>query len=382
MQASVFYSTTDIKAWDAGAWLRANYPDNTTVVDTKVPGFWFQEFSGKNVTAQTDPTVERNEVAESVLSLSYEVQGSYGVENPQTLLRAYEANGPISDENYVSFNHVWRRVSWSADDGNFLFFNQNGNETKYVLQDMNKQIVFEDQSYPKEISFIYSNDEVQLTKTMRVYNDSYSVGVTWTLTPLRSDASNVTLYITNFFDYQFFFDIAQIPQVMDWVNPWDIPSGPVNGTTFATAVFPSPSVQNHYVGLYDVKNNVAFAYNFTDYPVWGAVGAEGNRQIDAVRFEYQFIDVKANQSASRSYQYLSVSKNSYPALQPNDVEALLSSKIPQLTLSCRDYRDYIEQNNIGFIVYDKNVLDTKMCHSKILQLVYSNDRYVIFKVLH
>ena len=78
--------------------LRQNYPDNATVVDTEIPGFWFSDFSGKNVIAQTDPTVQRNEIAESVLSLSYEIQ------DPQNLMRAYEAKGDITDENYVSIN--------------------------------------------------------------------------------------------------------------------------------------------------------------------------------------------------------------------------------------------------------------------------------------
>ena len=85
---------------------KTNYPENTTVVVTETPGFWFQEFSGKNVIAQTDPTVQRNEIAESVLSLSYEI------ENPQTLIRAYAAKGDISDENYVSMDQVWNRVSY------------------------------------------------------------------------------------------------------------------------------------------------------------------------------------------------------------------------------------------------------------------------------
>ena len=76
MEASVYYSTTDIKAYDAGVWLKENYPGNTTVVATETPGFWFQEFSGKSVIAQTDPTVQRNEIAESVLSLSYELETS------------------------------------------------------------------------------------------------------------------------------------------------------------------------------------------------------------------------------------------------------------------------------------------------------------------
>ena len=46
----------------------------------------------------------------------------------------------------------------------------------------------------------------------------------------------------------------------------------------------------------------------------------------------------------------------------------------------RDYHDYIKENNIDFLVYDKNQLDTKVVRAKILELVYSNDRYAIFKI--
>ncbi len=113
MEASVYYSTTDVKAYDAGVWLKANYPENSTVIATEIPGFWFQEFSGKNVIAQTDPTVQRNEIAESVLSLSYEV------EHPQTLIRAYEAKGDIADETYISIDQVWSEVSYSSGSGDF-----------------------------------------------------------------------------------------------------------------------------------------------------------------------------------------------------------------------------------------------------------------------
>ena len=52
-----------------------------------------------------------------------------------------------------------------------------------------------------------------------------------------------------------------------------------------------------------------------------------------------------------------------------------------LPVKSRDFSYYIAANNIGFIVYDKNELDTQMINSKLLQLVYSNDRYVIFKIL-
>ena len=46
-ESSVYYSTTDIKAYDAGVWLSQNYPGNTTVVVTEIPGFWFSKLFRK-----------------------------------------------------------------------------------------------------------------------------------------------------------------------------------------------------------------------------------------------------------------------------------------------------------------------------------------------
>jgi hypothetical protein len=128
MEGSVFYSTTDPKAYDAGVWLKTNYLENSTVVTTEIPGFWFQEFSGKSVIAQTDPTVQRNEIAESVLSLSYEV------EHPNTLIRAYEAKGDIAEETYVSIDQVWSRVSYVSGTGDFLSYTVTAQTTSLPSQ--------------------------------------------------------------------------------------------------------------------------------------------------------------------------------------------------------------------------------------------------------
>jgi hypothetical protein len=376
MEGSVYYSTSDIKAYDAGVWLRDNYPDNSTVVVTEVPGFWFQEFSGKTVIAQTDPIIERNEIAESVLSLSYEI------EHPQTLMRAYEAKGDISDENYVSLDHVWNRVSYSSESGNFLLFTQDGTDYKFPLSTLSKQIIFEDQSYPKKIEFRYFNDNVTLTQTALVENNSYPINISWTLTPLKSEIYNATLYLSTFFDLKFTFDKAQIPQLMDWVNPWDAPSSikTVHGTDWAVASFSSSDLKDNYLGLYDDKNGIAFAFKFNDLPDWGNIGALASRQIDAVRFQYQFSDVNVNQTVSRSYQVLTMSKNSFPTLQQDGLQGLFEFKPPEFAVATRDFSDYIKDKDIGFIVYDRNQLDTQMIHSKLLQLIYSNDRYAIFKI--
>ena len=47
VENSVYYSTSDVKAYEAGSWLNQNYPNNATVVVTEAPGSWFSSFSGK-----------------------------------------------------------------------------------------------------------------------------------------------------------------------------------------------------------------------------------------------------------------------------------------------------------------------------------------------
>ena len=381
MEASVFYSTTDLKAYDAGVWLRSNYPENSTVVVTEVPGFWFQEFSGKNVIAQTDPTVQRNEIAESVLSLSYEV------EHPNTLIRAYEAKGDIAEETYVSIDQVWSRVSYVSGTGDFLSYTVNGTNYKLTLSSLSKQIIFDEQSVPKKIEYIYSNDYVALTKTVVVENTSYPLKVSWMLTPIKSEILNASLYLSTFFDLKYHFDKAQIPGLLDWVNPWDAPDSiktvhqTPNGPDWAVASFTGSNLKDNYIGVYANKDEIAYAFKFNDLPDFGNIGGLPNRQIDAVRFQYDFNDLNINQTASRSYQVLTMSKNSFPTLQPDALQGLFNFKPAQFTVTSRSFSDYIKENQISFIVYDRNKLDTQMIKSKLLQLIYSNDRYVIFKIL-
>jgi hypothetical protein len=215
---------------------------------------------------------------------------------------------------------------------------------------------------------------------MLVQNDTYPTDISWAVSPLNGDISNVTLYLTNYFNLQFTFDKAQIPQLMNWVNPWNVTSKTTEGKLWAVVNFPN-ATSDHYVGVYDDKDQIAYAFNFTDWPDWGNIGALGNGQIDAVRFQYQFNQIGANQTVSRQYRVLCLSKNNFPTLQSSNLESLFNFKTDTFTINTRDYRDYIAENNIEFIVYDKNQLDPNIVHLKFLQLIYSNDRYVIFKIL-
>jgi hypothetical protein len=374
--AGVYYATSDVKAYDAGVWLKNNYPDNTSVVVTEIPGFWFQIFSGKNVTAETDPIIQRNEVTESVLELSYEL------EQPLTLLKAYQAKGDISDEDYVSINQVWYKLAYTGGEGNFISYNANGVYKDQVpLSNLTKTITFEDQSSPKKLTINYFNNEINIAQTILVRNDSYPINVTWTMSPIESELSNVALYVTTFFDLHFSLKKAYVPGVLEWKNPWDRPSDS-HGDEWAVADFSNSTLTGNYIGLYDEQNEVVFALKFNELPDWGNVGALGSRQIDAIRFQYNFDKININQTASFTYQTLTFSKNSFPEMQDlNEVKSLFAFK-PATTFEVhsRDFRDYIKENNIGFLVYDKNRFDTKIISSKILEIVYSNDRYIILKV--
>jgi hypothetical protein len=153
-----------------------------------------------------------------------------------------------------------------------------------------------------------------------------------------------------------------------------------HGPDWTTVNFVDAHLTDHYLGLYDDTNDVAYAFNFTDLPSWGNIGALLNRQIDAVRFQYQYNSIGVNQTATSSYEVLALAKNSYPTLTRENLEGIFSLQVPPFSVETRDFRDYMSGRNVGFIVYDKNQLDTKMINNRLLQLIYSNDRYAIFKI--
>jgi len=375
-EGTYYYSTSDVNGYNAAVWLRENFPDSmANVTVSEKPGSWFGMYSGKTGIAATNPIIDRNVVAESVLDLSYEM------EQPLTLVRAYSAKGNISDENYISINNVWMRVSHLSGAGIFLNFTENGIAHYFPLSDLSREIVFEEQSYPKKFVINYSNDKIILTETILVQNDSYPINVAWTLTPLKTEMDDVALYISYFFDLYFTFEKAYVPGSLDWANPWSKPSY-AQGNEWAVVTFSRENLTDNYIGAYDEKNEVAFALKFADLPDWGNVGALSSRQVDAFRFQYQFDKVNINQTVSFAYQILTFSRSSYPEMpQLNELKNMFELKSESaFEVKTRSYADYIKEFNIEFLVYDKNRFDSKLLSSNLLQLVYSNDKYVICRI--
>lgn len=388
MFAGSFNSTADKNAYDAAVWLGQNYPDAGAVVVPINPGDWFSVISGKRVIAQTYDWEGANPVADSVIKFDYEIQ------TPQNLVKAYESNCNITDENYVYLDDFWNRLTYSSISADSLSFNQNNTSFNFALADLTRTTSFYNQSGIKAIEINYFNAQVALTQTIRIQNSSYPINISWSLMPLNSSISDVVLHLTTYFDLKFRFDKAQIPQLMNCTNPWDMPSKNTNGNLWATVDFSSSDLADHYLGLFDKQDQTAFAFNFTDVPDSGNIGALTDRQIDAVRYQFNVNQIDVNQTVTRQYQILTLSKNSYPSLQPDQIQNLFQSKPDQFAVSTHSYQEYIAQNNIEFIVYNKNYFDPytslplsssflpQISQSQFLKLIYKNNEYDIFRVLN
>jgi hypothetical protein len=186
--------------------------------------------------------------------------------------------------------------------------------------------------------------------------------------------------VSTFLDLQFSFDKAYVPGVLDWQNPWDNPS--YKEENWSVVEFNNSSLTGNCLGFSAEEEKVAFALKFEQLPDWGDVGALKNRQIDAFRFQYNFSKISFGKTESFAYSVITFADNGPIKFQQlNNPSGLFDFK-PSSTiqLNSRDYRDNIAKENIKFIVYDKNQLDTKIINGRLLELVYSNDRYVIFKI--
>jgi hypothetical protein len=383
--AGEYNETSNLLAYDAAAWLNQNYPQPATVVVTQNPGEWFSFFTNKTIIAQTYDWEGANVAADSIIGLNYEMQGSV------SLVKAYEVKDSFV-ENYVSLDQLWSRTAYSSPVQDYISFTQNSINYQYPIVNLSRTISFDNPTEPKTLEINYFNHQVALKRTILLQNSSYSTNNTWSITPLTGTISQVTLHLTTYFDLQFHFDSAQIPQLMDWANPWDMPKKFSNGEQWASVDFSSSDLSQHYIGVYSGQEKVAFGLYFNDLPDKGSIGAVGSRQIDAVRYEYNFDSLGANQTVVRQYQVLTVSQSSKSDFQRDDLQGLFDAKTSQ-TLTFHCYKDYIAENNVSFIVYDKNQIAPReslplsvtflpqASQAKFLELSYSNSRYVVFKIL-
>ena len=103
---------------------------------------------------------------------------------------------------------------------------------------------------------------------MVVENTSYPLNISWSLTPLKSELFNATLYLSTYFNLTYDFDKTQIPQLLlgKLIGMHLQPYKNCDGTSWAAASFTNTTLKDNYIGLYDDKNDIAFAFKFNDLP--------------------------------------------------------------------------------------------------------------------
>ncbi|MFB3889171.1 MAG: hypothetical protein ACE14S_06740 [Candidatus Bathyarchaeia archaeon] len=376
-ESAEFYSISDMSAYQISSWIR-DYPNPLSkVVVTERPGHWFRVYSGRETIAETDPVIEWNPVAECVLAFSYEF------EHPLTMVRAYESKGNISAENYVAMNMAWTRTTYFPEDIAQLSY-RDGNDTlrTFLLSDLEREIAFDGVHSPKKITIRYSAPEFALTESILVENDTYPVTAVWQLSALGTDLNYASLYLGEYFDSSFAFDKAYVPGLLNWENPWSNPSKVEQGKWAVTSFWRENLTGNSRVDVLDSRNQTVFGVNFLDTPDSGNLGALGNGNIDAVRWQYNFFRVEANYTITRTYQVLAFSGSSYPQLKDlTQINMLFGSKVsPVFEVKARNFVSLLYDMHIDFLVYDLRRFDLSILSSRWVDLVYSNDKYVVLKI--
>lgn len=377
-EVSTFYSTSDTEAYQAGKWISQNYADKSAdVVVSKEPGHWFWVYSGLNVIAETNPVIDWNVNASNVLDFAQEMV------NPQTMFRFYQAKTGISDETYVQTNMVWKRIAFTAsDDAWFSYRNRDGVLHNYTLTSLNQTITMDERHYPKQIAINYSGPDFVLTKYIFAYNNSYPLTVTWQLTALNDNVNYVIFYLTENFAEGVPFNKANVGGALAWQNPIDNPSK-MEKDSWALTTFDRENLNiSNCIDVYDETDQIAYAIKFLNLPDEGNIGALWNRNIDAIRWIYNMYKVDANYTVTLSYQTLAFSLSSYPQLtDPKNMDTIFDLKTSEpFEVQCRDFAAIISDNYVSFIVYDKNRFDSRVLGTGWVQLVYSNDKYVVLKI--
>ena len=370
-----YFATSDSQSLQVGQWLKNSYPDPVSVVVTEAPGFWFSAFCEKDVIVEINPAVERNVISESILALSYEV------ETPLALLRAYEAKGDVTSEYYVSINDVWLLGAFSSVAGDYVSYNINGQYKEVPLRQMSRYYLWDNNPAACNLTITYVNDDILVSQSQLINSSDYSTQVLWNITPANTPINNVTLYMSTFFYLHFNFNKAYLPGILNWENPWTKPTDSYN-TEWAVTTFSKNQLTDDYIAVYDEQNQVYYAMKFYNLPNWGNIGALDNKQIDAIRLTYTFEQISPHNPASFSYQTLFFSEERYPqTVQPSHIKEIFTTvPVDSFSVVSRDYLTLIEEYNVGFIVYDKNKLDPNIVRCNILELIYSNNRYVVFRV--
>lgn len=286
---------------------------------------------------------------------------------------------PYELEQYNVLEHnVWRRASFLYDEENSVSYVENGKNYVLKISDLNRKINWIEENGIKKLQIQYFQErKFILTENVEMQNGKLPVNVKWTFTPLSGNITKLHIHLSIHLDLNFYFEKAYVPGVLNWENPLDKPSYKDEHEKWVLTFFVPENLIGKTIAVYDTANRTFYAIKFADFPSLGSLGALANRQIDALRLRYDFESL--NKTVSFSYRIINLSEKSFHGLDLGNFEDLFLLE-SNFEIQYRDYLTYIEKFGIRFLVFNKANFRSQLLNSRLLNLVYMDDKYVICEV--
>ncbi|MCS7114301.1 MAG: hypothetical protein N0A00_02685 [Candidatus Bathyarchaeota archaeon] len=373
-EAVDYYSYLNPQSYNSAVWLNEVFPKKVSVVVSEKPGLFFGIVSGKPTIMEVNPIIEREANAEVILNLAYEV------EHPTTLFRVYETPMPYELDQYnVLIRGVWRRAAFLFDEETSVCYSKDGKIFTINLPRLERRIFWDEEKGFRKLCILYSSsNEFTLTESITVTEKRIPFHVEWTFTPLHGGISFLYFNLSIHFDLFRHFEKAYVPGILYWESPWNKPSYVEVNRKWALVNFNPGNLPRNYVAVHDPVNGIFYAFKFEDFPAWGSLGVLSTNQIDALRLKYCF---NASRNFSISYFVVAFSEESFPKVSLNLFDEVFSMNFTDnFAVAYRDYRTCVREKGVQFIVFDKEKFRKELLNNDFLQLVFSNNQYIVCKI--
>jgi hypothetical protein len=370
-----FYERASISSYNSAIWVKQHSVPDGTVITTRSPGSWFYIFSDHHTIQETDPLYSRSAVAEAVLYSFYEM------ENSLTLTREYYLESSSSGQSiYASVHNIWTKtLSIPNNYVKVIYVNYLGGFVTIPLSETVENIYWtQNSSDEAQLVSEYIHELFTVKKVVTFSSNSSVINVKWNIEAHQNLAS-AKLAVTNYFEPSLDYKEALVPGVLEWQNPWDNATYVNAFGKWAVVEGSSDILDENFVATLDAQNGVLAAFEFDDLPDWFTLGALDNRFIDVLRLRYELGDLAEGENQEISFSILVY------AFEFEEIERWTESALKQqfdsktnLPVQERDFRTYIEEYNIKFVVVDTQQVLSNVEASPVLDRVYDNGRSIVY----
>lgn len=370
-----FYERASISSYNSAIWVKQHSVPDGTVITTRSPGSWFYIFSDHHTIQETDPLYSRSAVAEAVLYSFYEM------ENSLTLTREYYLESSSSGQSiYASVHNIWTKtLSIPNNYVKVIYVNYLGGFVTIPLSETVENIYWtQNSSDEAQLVSEYIHELFTVKKVVTFSSNSSVINVKWNIEAHQNLAS-AKLAVTNYFEPSLDYKEALVPGVLEWQNPWDNATYVNAFGKWAVVEGSSDILDENLVATLDAQNGVLAAFEFDDLPDWFTLGALDNRFIDVLRLRYELGDLAEGENQEISFSILVY------AFEFEEIERWTESALKQqfdsktnLPVQERDFRTYIEEYNIKFVVVDTQQVLSNVEASPVLDRVYDNGRSIVY----